>query len=59
MNCDSNEVIKYDISKMNIGYCHGCKACYTNGKCVQNDDVEKIVKDITSADCVFIATPSC
>lgn len=58
MGCDSNEIIKYDISKMNIGYCRGCKACYINGICIQNDDVEKIVKDVISADYVFIAAPS-
>lgn len=51
-------VIKYDISDMNIGYCKGCKKCYKNGVCIQNDDVEMIVKDILSSDYVVIATPS-
>lgn len=52
------DVIKYDISDMNIGYCKGCKKCYKDGVCVQNDDVERIVKDILSSDYVVIATPS-
>lgn len=29
-----------------------------NGRCVQNDDVQMIVKDILSFDSVVIATPS-
>lgn len=52
------EVIKYDIANMNIKYCLGCKKCYTDGKCVQCDDVEMIVRDILSSDYVVIATPS-
>ncbi len=51
-------VKKYDISDMNIGYCKGCKKCYIDGRCVQNDDIEMIVKDILSSDYVVIATPS-
>lgn len=52
------EVKKYNISNMKISYCLGCKKCYSDGKCIQNDDVEMIVKDILSADYVVIATPS-
>lgn len=52
------DVIKYDIADMNIGYCKGCKKCYTDGRCVQSDDVQMIVKDILSSDYVVIATPS-
>lgn len=55
---NQSDVIKYDISDMNIGYCKGCKKCYKDGVCIQNDDVERIVKDIISADYVVIATPS-
>ncbi|MDE6111559.1 MAG: flavodoxin family protein [Eubacterium sp.] len=52
------DVIKYDISDMNISYCKGCKKCYQDGVCIQNDDIERIVKDILSSDYVVIATPS-
>lgn len=52
------DVIKYDIADMNIGCCKGCKKCYTDGRCVQSDDVQMIVKDILSSDYVVIATPS-
>lgn len=49
---------KYCVGDVNIKYCLGCKKCYTDGKCVQNDDVYKIVSDILSSDCVVIAAPS-
>lgn len=52
------DIVKYDISRMNINYCLGCKKCYTDGKCVQNDDVKTIVSDILNSDYVVIATPS-
>lgn len=54
----SNNVIKYNIAKMDINYCLGCKKCYNDGKCVQNDDVKMIVENILTSDFVFIATPS-
>lgn len=49
---------KYNISQMNISYCLGCKHCYEDGKCVQNDDTQLIVADILTSDYVVIATPS-
>lgn len=55
---NQSDVVKYDISDMNIGYCKGCKKCYDDGVCIQSDDVEMIVKDILSSDYVVIATPS-
>lgn len=52
------ETKKYCISEMDIQYCLGCKKCYVDGKCVQNDDVYQIVYDMLSADYIVIAAPS-
>ena len=52
------ETKKYNISQMNIAYCCGCKHCYENGKCIQNDDTQAIVSDILTSDYAVIATPS-
>lgn len=52
------ETVKYNISKMNIHYCCGCKHCYENGVCIYNDDVKMIVENIITSDYVVIATPS-
>lgn len=52
------EIARYCIGDADIHYCIGCKKCYTDGKCVQSDDVEKIVTDILSSDYVVIGSPS-
>lgn len=49
---------KYNIGEIKMNYCLGCKACYTDGECVQKDDVKDIVSDILSSDYVAIAAPS-
>ena len=51
-------VKRYCLGMCKINYCLGCKKCYIDGKCVQKDDVEKIVRDICGADIVLIASPS-
>ena len=51
-------VQKYCIGEANIQYCLGCKKCYTDGLCVQKDDVHKIVSDILDSDFVVMAAPS-
>lgn len=52
------ETCKYCIGNAYINFCRGCKKCYIDGKCVQQDDVEKIVSDILTSDYVVNAAPS-
>lgn len=52
------EIIKYCVGDANLHFCKGCKKCYTDGVCVQSDDVQKIVGDILTSDIVLIAAPS-
>lgn len=52
------DVRKYCIGDVKIGFCHGCKKCYVDGECIQEDDVKTIVSDIISSDYVVIAAPS-
>lgn len=49
---------RYCLGESNINYCLGCKQCYINGECCQNDDVKSIVSDMLNADLVVIGTPS-
>ncbi len=51
-------VKKYFISEIAMNYCYGCKKCYENGECIQNDDVKNVVLDILSSDYVVIGAPS-
>ncbi|MCM1368445.1 MAG: flavodoxin family protein [Roseburia sp.] len=52
------EVITHCVGDANMHFCKGCKKCYIDGKCVQSDDVQKIVNDILTSDIVLIAAPS-
>ena len=49
-NNDDIEIKRYNISTSKINFCLGCKECYKNGVCVQNDDVQIIADDILSSD---------
>lgn len=52
------EIVKYCVGDADLHFCKGCKKCYIDGKCAQNDDAQRIVKDILSSDIVVIAAPS-
>ena len=52
------ETYKYCMGETDIKYCLGCKKCYTDGKCVHNDDTLQIVEHLLSSDYVAIAAPS-
>ena len=57
---ESNAVqtILYQLGELDIGYCCGCKSCDITGKCVQTDDVHKIIHDVFEAQLVIVASPS-
>lgn len=52
------KIVKYCVGDADLHFCKGCKKCYTDGKCVQYDDVQKIVENILTSDVVLIAAPS-
>ena len=52
------QTVLYQLGDLDIGYCCGCKSCYTTGKCVQTDDAQKIIPDIFEAQLVIVASPS-
>lgn len=55
---DDNEIVKYCVGDADLHFCKGCKKCYIDGRCVQSDDVQRIVGDVLSSDVVVIAAPS-
>lgn len=49
---------KYDLPKLNIQNCCGCRKCVENGgKCVLKDDMAAVFEAVKSADIVLIASP--
>lgn len=50
--------ITYELCKMQIKPCLGCRKCIENGgNCVMKDDASMIMEEIKSADLVILATP--
>lgn len=52
---DGDKVIS--LANKNIKYCIGCNACQEKERCILNDDMEEVYKDIEKADSIIIATP--
>jgi multimeric flavodoxin WrbA len=53
-----NHVEKIFLRDKKINYCTGCGVCQGNGgKCVQKDDMAKILDKMIAADVIVMATP--
>lgn len=52
------EIQFYNVADLNLKYCVGCCKCYKNGKCIFNDDIEKLSEDIETADGIIIGSPT-
>lgn len=52
-----HQVVVLDVAHANIGVCGGCVACGYNGPCVKKDGMERIKREILSADMLVFATP--
>ncbi len=46
------------IDDYDIKFCKGCKTCYSNAKCIQNDDILNIIKEFDVADIIISVAPS-
>lgn len=53
------DVEKHHIVDLNIGGCRGCFNCWwvTPGKCIQRDDMDKLLPAISEADLMLLGTP--
>ena len=54
-----HEVEVIQVGKMNIKGCLGCEYCHTKGegKCVQKDDMEKVMPAYLESDMIVFASP--
>lgn len=51
------DTVEYCLGEQKINFCLGCKECYKEGKCIQHDDMDKIISDFKEADILIIGTP--
>lgn len=54
-----HEVETLHVGKMKIAGCLGCEYCHTKGegKCIQKDDMEKVIPAYLDSDMIVYATP--
>ena len=54
-----HEVEVLHVGKMKIGGCMGCEYCHTkgDGKCIQKDDMDKVMPAYLDADMIVYASP--
>lgn len=52
------EVQFFNVTDFNLKYCIGCCSCYKSGKCIFNDDMEKLSKNMETADGIIIGSPT-
>lgn len=50
-------IVRFDLRRMKIGYCHGCYACARTGECWQKDDFGQILKEGHEADGILAVSP--
>jgi multimeric flavodoxin WrbA len=52
------EITKYELNRLNYRGCLGCCACKTGrDRCIQKDDLTKVLADIEKADVLMLSTP--
>lgn len=52
-----HEVEKIRVSELNIRYCTGCDSCVKTGKCVFNDDMDRVRERMMWADVIVLSSP--
>lgn len=53
-----NEIRSICIDDYDIKYCKGCRGCHLSAKCIQEDDIEKVIEQYDWADIIISVSPS-
>lgn len=51
------EPVRLDVGRMKIAPCTGCDVCRSTGVCVQKDDMDRVITEISKADAVVFGSP--
>jgi multimeric flavodoxin WrbA len=47
-----------DLCKLDIEYCNACGVCFAKGRCIHEDDFEKLYQKILNADGLILGSPN-
>ena len=53
------EVRAVCIDDYRFGFCRGCRSCHTTARCVQNDEVDALMRELERAELIVSVSPSC
>jgi len=51
------EIVRFDLSEFEVKFCNGCDLCLATNKCVLDDDMRLIYKEVFECDAVIISSP--
>ncbi|MBN1194068.1 MAG: flavodoxin family protein [Methanomicrobiaceae archaeon] len=51
------EIEKIALTDITINPCKGCNACEKLNRCIQEDDLPRVLESIIEADCIILASP--
>ena len=46
------------IDDYDFAFCKGCRSCHTTARCVQSDDIDRIMEELEAADVIVCVSPS-
>lgn len=52
------EVRTVCIDDYRFGFCRGCRSCHTTARCVQNDEVDALMRELERAELIVSVSPS-
>ena len=55
---EEHDIRSICIDDYDIKFCKGCRSCHKTAKCVQNDDVIKVIEQYEWADIIISVSPS-
>jgi multimeric flavodoxin WrbA len=47
-----------DLCRLDIEYCNACGVCFAKGRCIHDDDFEKLYQKILNADGLILGSPN-
>ena len=56
--CSRYETKAVCIDDYHFAFCKGCRSCHKTAKCIQNDDVDALMNELSRADIIISVSPS-
>ncbi|MFC2036452.1 flavodoxin family protein [Chloroflexota bacterium] len=52
------DVQRFSLGQLSINYCQGCRECEVSQRCIQRDDMDRLLAGILESEIVLLASPS-